>query len=581
MRQLSQLEKRLLRIIALQQQMEATGAVGDFAKTIDYTANQLKQLQETFKEISRWIAQYFMFALQPVVEYTLSFAIAIRELLKYLNIVSGYVYEKPNDKKGLFGEQSSEIDEANKSLEEYKRNLLGFDSINTLGEDESTSTEDIGFLTSAILSYQSSLTDVQNKANDIANSILEWFGYTYDTEGNLEKTGNRLSNILKTIGSISAIIGGVKIANGIKMLTTAFSGMGGISGIASLISPFTIIVSILTLMYATNEDFRESIDGLLASVMDLLLPVMQVILVVIEAIMPLVTTIVNELSFILFPIINAISPIISQIGDVITSLLPIIKVIVEIIAGALIVALDVVFVAFNTIWGVLEVIVQILSGAFQIALGVIVSLVEAIKGGFATVGEFLKAVVQGFKVLFTTGSFDGFVEAFGDMGEKLKEIWSNVWEAIKNTFKGIINNIIQGFASFVNGFTGIINDLTSTLSGAWEWLGIPAIPAIPEWNPPMLASGGVITQPTMAMVGEYKGASSNPEIVTPENLMREVFMESMLPIAQAIVSGDSRVVEAIQDLANRPIEMNGRKVSETIYSDLEDVAFRKGKTLAF
>ena len=75
------------------------------------------------------------------------------------------------------------------------------------------------------------------------------------------------------------------------------------------------------------------------------------------------------------------------------------------------------------------------------------------------------------------------------------------------------------------------------------------------------------------------GASSNKEIVTPENLMRSIFAESMLPMIQAIVSGDNSVVSAIGDLANRPINLNGRKVSENIFNDLQGVALRKGKTI--
>ncbi len=40
---------------------------------------------------------------------------------------------------------------------------------------------------------------------------------------------------------------------------------------------------------------------------------------------------------------------------------------------------------------------------------------------------------------------------------------------------------------------------------------------------PALAEGGVITGPTTALMGEYPGARTNPEIVTPENKMRDVF----------------------------------------------------------
>lgn len=39
------------------------------------------------------------------------------------------------------------------------------------------------------------------------------------------------------------------------------------------------------------------------------------------------------------------------------------------------------------------------------------------------------------------------------------------------------------------------------------------------------ASGGVVSQPTLGLVGEYAGASRNPEIITPERLMRTIFRE--------------------------------------------------------
>lgn len=40
---------------------------------------------------------------------------------------------------------------------------------------------------------------------------------------------------------------------------------------------------------------------------------------------------------------------------------------------------------------------------------------------------------------------------------------------------------------------------------------------------PKLASGAVVTEPTLALVGEYPGAASNPEIVTPEKKMESIF----------------------------------------------------------
>lgn len=55
-----------------------------------------------------------------------------------------------------------------------------------------------------------------------------------------------------------------------------------------------------------------------------------------------------------------------------------------------------------------------------------------------------------------------------------------------------------------------------------------------------LAQGGVIRRPTMAMVGEYPGAATNPEIVAPESKLREIFRESAAMPSElfSIIRGD-------------------------------------------
>ena len=55
MRQLSQIEKRLLRIYAVFDQMSATGAVGDMAKTIETAANQSRIMNEQWQEMTMWL----------------------------------------------------------------------------------------------------------------------------------------------------------------------------------------------------------------------------------------------------------------------------------------------------------------------------------------------------------------------------------------------------------------------------------------------------------------------------------------------------------------------------------------------
>ena len=69
MRQLSQLDKRLLRILATFQQMSKSGALGDMEKTIENTANQLRIMNETTKEITQWAGIILEQKLKPIIPY--------------------------------------------------------------------------------------------------------------------------------------------------------------------------------------------------------------------------------------------------------------------------------------------------------------------------------------------------------------------------------------------------------------------------------------------------------------------------------------------------------------------------------
>ena len=599
MRQLDQIEKRLLRIIAVQQQMEQTQALGDFAKTINTTANQLKQLSETFKEIGRWLGQLTMAYMQPFVEGLLAGAIAVRELLKALNIAKGYVYEDFGE-SGIFGEMTESADEANETINALKKNLLGFDKLNILGENATTETADYSLLTSKIKEYARSLDEVTNKANEISIKILEWLGYTYDVNGNLTGTGSNLKKILAIVGTLIGTITSTAVFSKISSIIKGLEGLGkgnGVmakfvstiksSGFASKLGVIGAIVASLILLYSANEDFRKSVNGLFESIGNGLKPAIKTIANLISnVIFPTLEKIIVLISATLSPIINRISPIFSLIGEIFDSLSPASGTLSKFLGTLLSVAMQVSTI-LSPIFLAIDWIGYFVTTVLQTGFGAVLIIVKSIGAVFETIGLIFETIFgrEG------TDKFKSLQEIFAELGTKIKEIWKGVGITIQNVIFGIAESLILGLVSVVNSFVKKINTLTSALSSLWEWTGLPSIPQIPEWETslekswdkvPALANGGIIKQPTVAMVGEYAGANSNPEIVTPENLMRQVFVESMLPIAQIIASGNNEVVGAIEELANRPIEMNGRKLSEAIYDDFNRVSIRKtGRALNY
>lgn len=82
----------------------------------------------------------------------------------------------------------------------------------------------------------------------------------------------------------------------------------------------------------------------------------------------------------------------------------------------------------------------------------------------------------------------------------------------------------------VNGINAIVKALNKLKFDIPDWIpGLGGktfgfnIGMIPRVSIPRLAKGGVLYDETLVMTGEYSGAKTNPEIVTPQNIMRDTF----------------------------------------------------------
>ena len=176
---------------------------------------------------------------------------------------------------------------------------------------------------------------------------------------------------------------------------------------------------------------------------------------------------------------------------------------------------------FNTIAGIFSVIASVLTGDFAGAW-------EAIKSIFAGFGAFFQTLWNSVVSIFSTvGSFFGtvFQEAwnlitgvFGNVVTFFSGIWESIVgifteigvaisDAISGAVKGAINAVISGAAGIINGFIAAINIAISAINA------IPGV-SISKLSPlsvPQLATGGIVSDPTLAMIGE----GSQSEAVVP------------------------------------------------------------------
>lgn len=156
-------------------------------------------------------------------------------------------------------------------------------------------------------------------------------------------------------------------------------------------------------------------------------------------------------------------------------------------------------------------------------------LIEGLLGGLKntwnTITTWFTTSVTWIKNKLTTG--------FTDIKNSVVKIWDGLWSGVK----GIINSLLGGVEKMANGIVKGINKIISTFNTLSfdipDWVpGIGGesfgfnIPSVPEVKIPRLASGGVVTGPTFAQIGEYPGAASNPEIVAPQSVIYDTVVSA-------------------------------------------------------
>lgn len=354
-RQLSQLEKRLLRIYAVFQQMASTNALGDLQKTLTNNANQLRIMSSVAEEFGMWIGNAVSYLMQEsgILVNINSLLIAGREIAKSWAYSLGYREE--NFASGLF----EDVTDVNEGVDELQGKLLGFDKFNVLG-DATSEAGDVDIessLLDAISNYNSLLNGFENPAVTKATEILEKLGYSmvyyvgegaesmrltkeefeelYGTIENANDLGvsvrtvyelneglGSLADTLKVLGSailgvgtvISAVSIGTKIASWAKSEKTIAGLTKALGLLKKAFSPLGIVIMVvvaaLAYMYTTNEEFRNSVNKLFSALVSLIGSALEPIKTILDAIIPVIAKCLEVLAKILTPIINAITYVI-------------------------------------------------------------------------------------------------------------------------------------------------------------------------------------------------------------------------------------------------------------------------------
>ena len=178
---------------------QASSSMGDFARTIESPANQLRILQAQFKNLSRAIGDFFLGTIGGILPYLNGIVMALTAVLRTFASLLGI---KIGDFSSAIGGSSGSIesglegvgDAADTAAKKMKNLVAPFDELNIISQDTASSAGDIGFggggidssLLDAMKEYDNLMDQVQMKATRIRDRIMEILGFTKQVN---EETG--------------------------------------------------------------------------------------------------------------------------------------------------------------------------------------------------------------------------------------------------------------------------------------------------------------------------------------------------------------------------------------------------------
>lgn len=464
---MTQAEKSQLRYVTIMNQLEY--AMGDLSKTLDAPANQMRVLEASITKAARALGNIFIPLLNMVLPMLISFARIVRIVLEQIAALFNIKFpsvENWNRYSDAVDTYSGSLDKARGRAKKLKKQLAGFDEINNLTTNDSGSGSSpltgtfggLGLPTYESLGKNFIDPALEQRIANITVKIKELLPM-------LVAIGTTIMTWRGYFAALNLIPKLMKLWEWIKNLWVLISA----NPIMAIIALIAGVIAYVITLYNTSEEFRAKVDAILANIKAKFIEVWGVLKQKIEA-------------------ISAV-----------------LKVAIEAAGNALI-----------WLWNnILVPVGKFLGGVFKAAIIEVVAGITLAKIAFIAVGSVIKttftAVVSFFKTTWTTikGIFEGIITFItgvftGDWDKAwqgVSDIFASIFNGLKELFKIPINWIIDGINTFIKGLNKI---------------------KIPDWVPVVggkgfhintiqrLATGGVVSSPTTALIGE-----SGAEAVVP------------------------------------------------------------------
>lgn len=522
-------EKVALRYAFVQQQLSL--AQGDFARTSDSWANQVRILKLQFDSLRASLGQGFIAAVTPVIKVINTI---MGKLVQLANVFSAFMkrlFGVKIDSSSGIGAVASDVSSATNAMDNLSnstsgvgsaakkaakeiKGLMGIDEINTIsstgsdsdsGSGDSSGIGNIGMddwdfsqqekATDGLLSKVEVFADkVRNIFKNISNFIKK------HKEIILSIIGGLVSGIIAFFiaGNWGAITGAIASVIGwIELIPTALglAGLALTTPAALIAGAVAVVTTAFLYLWQTSDSFRNALINGWNALVSALTPYFKAIMGALKLVGDFLVTVLKPILFLLW---DAWCTVVDNIVKVTMSLwtnciAPVVKFLGE--------CLKKIIDGLNEIWQVwkptIEKIGEILIVIWNNCLKPVINwLGNEFIQAFRNVGNYIKPILESLKIMFG-GLIDFIVGVFTGN-------WQKAWQGVQNIFRGIFDGLTNIAKKPLNAIIDAINAMIRGLNKIKLPNWIPGfggmginIPTIPK-----LAKGGIVDAPTIAMVGE-------------------------------------------------------------------------------
>ena len=225
--ELSYAEKEVARYIAIVDQ--AKQAQGDFAKTFESPANQVRVFKNQLEELRQVAGSFFTGVFGNVLVYVNAIIMVLKEILKSFANLFGIELSIGSVNEGV-EDVSDSLGDATKKAKEFKKQLMGFDEINniTLQDKDSSGSGSSATgidekLLKSLKEWDNKMESISGKAQEIRDKMLAWLGFVRNDDGTwkLKEGLTNFEKIKDTVKNIGIAFGTWKVSSAITKLLNA------------------------------------------------------------------------------------------------------------------------------------------------------------------------------------------------------------------------------------------------------------------------------------------------------------------------------------------------------------------------